>query len=84
MWDRPGGPPGNGSRPSKPADAAAAIRALAPSPPQSGWRDIASAPRHGNYVRVWTEEGALLCPNDGKATHWMPLPAPPQSEGGEG
>lgn len=30
FWDRPGGPPGNGYRNTKPKDVAAAIRKLAP------------------------------------------------------
>lgn len=47
----------------------------------SPWREIASAPRHGNYARVSTEEGLLYCPDNGEATHWMPLPSPPVSEG---
>jgi hypothetical protein len=44
---------------------------------QSGWRPIETAPRHGNYVRVYVEEGVLFCPNGGEATHWMKLPEPP-------
>jgi hypothetical protein len=87
------------------------IRALAASPPQSGWRDIESAP-HGKIILLfavtdrsdkgvinwkmatgstpfygpveWRWDGYQLREWDVKPTHWMPLPAPPQSEGGEG
>ena len=41
------------------------------------WLPIATAPRHGNYVRVYAEEGVLFCPDDGEPTHWLPLPAAP-------
>lgn len=42
------------------------------------WQPIATAPRHGNYARVSIEEGLLYCPLGGEATHWLPLPAPPE------
>jgi hypothetical protein len=85
------------------------IRALAASPPQSGWRDIESAP-HGKIILLfavtdrsdkgvinwkmatgstpfygpveWRWDGYQLREWDVKPTDWMPLPAPPQSEGG--
>ncbi len=44
------------------------------------WQPIETAPRHGNYVRVFEEEGVLYGPKDGIATHWLPLPAPPMDE----
>lgn len=45
----------------------------------AGWRPITATepPRHGNYVRVYTEGGALFCPLGGEATHYFMLPAPP-------
>ena len=44
------------------------------------WQPIATAPQHGNYVRVFMEEGVLYCPDGGIATHWLRLPAPPMDE----
>ena len=62
-------------------------------PPQSGWRGIASAPRNGTVVII--PGGCGYCidgvwkswqnhrPLSWEVKWWMPLPAPPQSEGGE-
>lgn len=48
--------------------------------PVSPWRPIdENTPKHGNYARVWVEEGLLYCPDNGEATHWMPL-EPPRDE----
>jgi hypothetical protein len=53
------------------------------------WRDIASAPRDGTVFQVYTPQAPLKVrsrwwsdiaqgwSDDAKATHWMPLPAPP-------
>ena len=69
------------------------IRALADTPSHSGWRDIASAPRDGTVVII--PGGCGYCINGvwkswqnhqpirWEVKWWMPLPTPPQSEGGE-
>ncbi len=45
------------------------------------WQPIdEKTPQHGNYARISVEEGVLYCPMNGKATHWVPLPEPPEPE----
>ena len=44
------------------------------------WQLIETAPQHGNYVRVYAEEGVLYTPQDGVATHWVPLPPAPAGD----
>lgn len=48
---------------------------------QVEWRPITDSwpPQHGNYARVYVEDGALLCPNGGEATHCLLFPAPPDT-----
>lgn len=55
--------------------------------PGQGWRRVEDeSPADGDEVLVWTENGAAIALFDEgwsyvggsqKATHWMPLPAPP-------
>lgn len=66
----------------------AALRAALAHLEASRWRSITATepPRHGNYVRAYTEEGVLYCPLGGEATHYLLLPHPPttasEGEGG--
>lgn len=64
---------------------------LSAAPKQAmGWRDIESAPRDGTRVLLaigggnvaigkWTDGDAA---NPATATHWQPLPSPPEKAGG--
>jgi hypothetical protein len=76
----------------------ALLRSMRPvDPPRSDWRDIASAPtdttqgdflitlfNRGNYCWVQIVRNPTNHHGMSIASHWMPLPDPPQSEGGEG
>lgn len=66
----------------------------------SDWRDIEMAPKDGTYIIVAGHENMSVtvghwvsscdlwtCGISGdeiKPTHWMPLPNPPQPQGGDG
>jgi hypothetical protein len=64
-------------------DEIAALRAVLATLEAMEWRPIGSPDdtpqehRHGNWVRVWVEAGALYAPNNGPATHYLLFPAPP-------
>ncbi len=81
-------------------NAAAAVRALHDTPPQPGWRDIASARRDGTFVWVWAapydtlpgfveyaryHEDAGWCVDELRnVTLWQPAQQPPAPPQSEG
>jgi hypothetical protein len=72
---------------------AAARSALAAAPSGAQWQGIESAPKDGTCVLCWTPSTVAIARWDNgewwfregryviEATHWMPLPASPETKG---